>query len=172
METDNGGWLVIQRRTPGGRVNFSRSWDEYETGFGDLNGEFWYGLRNLHCLTLRDDVELRFDFVNENGVHQYTTFDTFKVGGAGEKYKLTIGGGAGYLPGHIAYHDGMSFSTTDQDNDQSSGNCALNSGGWWYNNCYYARFNGVHGDTFQWGYGGAGQLASMDMKVRPKTCAI
>ena len=170
MDTDNGGWLVIQKRTPSGKVDFSRSWDEYETGFGDLNGEFWYGLRNLHCLTSRDDVELRFDFVAKNGVHVTTTFDTFKVGGAGEKYKLTIGGGKGYHPGHIQYHNGMFFTTKDQDNDRSGGNCAVNAGGWWHNNCYYARFNGIHGKTFNWGYGGLGQLVSMEMKVRPKKC--
>ena len=170
METDNGGWLVIQKRTPEGKVNFSRSWDEYETGFGDLNGEFWYGLRNLHCLTSREDVELRIDIVAKTGVHKSTTFDIFKVGGAGEKYKLTIGGGKGYLPSNIDYHNGMYFTTKDQDNDKSSSNCALNSGGWWYNGCYYARFNGIHGQTFKWGYSGVGSLASMEMKVRPKKC--
>ena len=98
MDTDKGGWLVIQRRTPGGKVDFSRTLEEYETGFGDLNGEFWYGLRNLHCLTSRNDVELRIDAVAKSGVHLTTTFDTFKVGGAGEKYKLTIGSGKGYRP--------------------------------------------------------------------------
>ena len=50
METDKGGWIVIQRRVPNGRVNFYRGWKDYEEGFGDLDSEFWYGLRNIHCL--------------------------------------------------------------------------------------------------------------------------
>ena len=44
-------------------VNFIRSWDEYVHGFGDLNTEFWYGLRNIHCLTSRQQVDLQlFEF--------------------------------------------------------------------------------------------------------------
>ena len=45
-----GGWLVVQRRQDGS-VDFNRTWIEYEDGFGKLTGEFWYGLRALHCLT-------------------------------------------------------------------------------------------------------------------------
>ena len=40
MDTDDGGWIVIQRNRKGSKVNFNRKWDEYETGFGDLQGEF------------------------------------------------------------------------------------------------------------------------------------
>ena len=66
METDGGGWLVIQRRMPNGTVNFTRNWADYENGFGDLNGEFWYGLRNIHALTTENEVELRIDMVRES----------------------------------------------------------------------------------------------------------
>ena len=40
METDGGGWMVIQRRVANGNVNFIRGWNEYVKGFGDVNGEF------------------------------------------------------------------------------------------------------------------------------------
>jgi len=49
-DTINGGWLVVQRRQDGS-VDFDRTWIEYEDGFGKLTGEFWYGLRTIHCLT-------------------------------------------------------------------------------------------------------------------------
>ena len=40
LETDRGGWIVIQRRVPSGTVNFYRGWKDYEEGFGDLDDEF------------------------------------------------------------------------------------------------------------------------------------
>ncbi|XP_033641685.1 fibrinogen-like protein A [Asterias rubens] len=49
METDKGGWIVLQRRQDGS-VDFYRNWTEYQSGFGDLSPEFWLGndiLRNL-----------------------------------------------------------------------------------------------------------------------------
>jgi len=38
------------------------------------------------------------------------------------------------------YHNWMSFTTYDRDNDaQSNSNCAAGcGGGWWYNSCYFA----------------------------------
>ena len=65
METDGGGWLVIQKRI-NGSVDFYRNWTDYVYGFGDLEGEFWYGLENIHCLTTREDVELRIEVGNES----------------------------------------------------------------------------------------------------------
>ena len=38
METDGGGWLVIQRRVNKGTVDFYRNWNDYVQGFGDLEG--------------------------------------------------------------------------------------------------------------------------------------
>ena len=62
--TAGGGWLVIQRRIDGS-VDFNRYWSEYEEGFGNLpvddedtTGEFWIGLRSLHCLTSQGHWEL------------------------------------------------------------------------------------------------------------------
>ena len=80
METEGGGWMVIQRRVPDGTVNFTRNWNDYENGFGDLEGEFWYGLRNIHYLTTRDDVELHIDMVREDDGTEFSwTYQTFRV---------------------------------------------------------------------------------------------
>lgn len=53
-------------------------------------------------------------------------------GDAGDGLQFTGNGG-------IHYHNGMSFTTHDQDNDLSVNNCATDrGGGWWYNACYRA----------------------------------
>ena len=49
--TAGGGWTVIQRRQDGSVDFLNRGWLEFEEGFGELTGEFWYGLRSIHYLT-------------------------------------------------------------------------------------------------------------------------
>lgn len=50
LETTGGGWTIIQQRGGdwGGIENFTRSWDEYSLGFGNLSGEFWFGNEYIH----------------------------------------------------------------------------------------------------------------------------
>ena len=65
METDGGGWIVIQRRITNGTVNFYRNWEDYVNGFGDLDGEFWIGLNNIYQLTNQQEVELQVSLWND-----------------------------------------------------------------------------------------------------------
>nr|XP_015222247.1 PREDICTED: ficolin-1-like isoform X1 [Lepisosteus oculatus] len=50
MDTDQGGWLVFQKRVDGS-VNFFRNWKSYRDGFGSQLSEFWLGNENIHQLT-------------------------------------------------------------------------------------------------------------------------
>ena len=168
---------VIQRRLPKGVENFTRSYSEYENGFGDLNNEFWYGLKNIHW-------ELRIDMVKKaDGAKLTYAYETFKVGDATDKYRLTIGGGKGTGGDAMAYHNGEQFTTYDQDNDKLELNCGYHhSAGWWYKSCYSANLNGRHTrldlpgvDTnhaiLEWNNGTSWQsLSSAEMKIRPKKC--
>ena len=86
-----GGWLVVQRRQ-GGSVDFNRNWFKYENGFGKLTGEFWCGLRALHCLTGQGSWEMRMDIKYEYGRSVFLHYEQFKVASAKDKYKLTVGG--------------------------------------------------------------------------------
>ena len=119
-----GGWLVVQRRQDGS-VDFNRGWGEYEDGFGKLTGEFWYGLRALHCLTGQGGWEMRMDIKLANGTNIFLQYEQFKVAPAKDKYKLTVGGFQGTTTDPLAYHNGMYFTTEDNDNDNYGGNCAL-----------------------------------------------
>ena len=136
MDTDGGGWMVIQRRI-NGSVDFFRNWTQYEEGFGNLDTEFWYGLRNIHCLTTRYDVELRIDLREEDGNKVTWKYQRFRVDGADDMYRLHIGEGRGIGRDGMAHHNGQRFSTVDSDNDRNTGNCAQKyKGAWWYDSCY------------------------------------
>ena len=188
METDKGGWIVIQRRVPNGTVNFYQGWKDYEEGFGDLDSEFWYGLRNIHCLTTRESVELRIDLQDEQGNKVTWVYQQFSVDGPDQKYRLHIGQGTGTPLGSydaMADHNNMSFSTFDRDNDQSSRNCAaVYKGAWWYRRCFRANLNGPHdpitpppptanANRIMWNNGTRHiYYPSVEMKVRPKTCVL
>ena len=132
---------MVQRRQDGS-VDFNRTWMEYEDGFGKLTGEFWYGLRALHCLTGQGGWEMRMDIKLANGTNIFLQYEQFKVASAKDKYKLTIEGFQGTTTDPMATHNGMNFTTTDSDNDLSHINCALGygpsrpTGGWWYRSCW------------------------------------
>ena len=176
MCTDGGGWLVIQRRLLNGNTNFTRNWKDYEDGFGDLEGEFWYGLRNIHCLTSRWEMVLRIDMETTDGVAFNWTYQTVQVGGPRTNYTLTLGAGHGtknYMFDPMGHHNGNQFSMYDVDNDKWPNNCAVAfKGGWWYNRCHNVNLNGRNGvKTAQGIRWITVNLQSVEMKIRPATCA-
>ena len=158
--TDGGGWIVLQRRRQKNYFeDFNRSWSDYEKGFGNLeiNYEFGYGLRSLHCLTSKGTWELHIDFTFTNGTKSYLHYNKFKVGPAPDNYQLNISGFTGITPTDpfatsTTPLNGQQFTTYDRDNDGwIDGNCAVNGlgsatpGGWWYNYCSYINLNYNHG---------------------------
>jgi len=72
--------------------NFKRTWEGYENGFGNLTGEFWYGLHAIHFLTNPGQWELRIDYTFTNGTKGYLPYGNFSVGPATEQYPLSISG--------------------------------------------------------------------------------
>ena len=160
MSTDSGGWTVFQRRKDGS-VNFYRNWDEYVNGFGDLNGEFWLGLRYINDLTA-ESTTLRVDLPSS----YYAKYSSFSVGNSASKYALSVSGYSGNLYDALTYHNGMKFSTPDQDNDNWGSNCATQNarGSYWYNACYYSNLNGEYNGQLYW-YG-LGNIKFDEMKVR------
>ena len=161
MTTDGGGWIVIQRNKKGSSVNFNKKWVDYEKGFGNLTTEFWYGLAATHCLTQRGQWEMRVDYQKNDKTWSYLHYNQFSIGNASEEYPLTVGGFTGVGSDSFAYHNGMKFTTSDNDNDKSSGNCATKyKDGWWFNNCYHININ----------YQPPNVGLFTEMKIRPKDC--
>ncbi|XP_070532845.1 fibroleukin-like isoform X2 [Ptychodera flava] len=91
MDTDGGGWTVMQRREDGS-VDFYRGWEEYKNGFGDLNGEFWLGNDKIHHLTNQGRrYELSVDLENFKGETRFAKYDSFTIGDENTKYSLILG---------------------------------------------------------------------------------
>ncbi|XP_059495442.1 tenascin-X-like isoform X4 [Stegostoma tigrinum] len=173
METDGGGWLVFQRRM-NGKTKFIKNWKAYETGFGDLAGEHWLGLKKLHQLTAQQHYELRVD-LRSGQESAYATYDNFVVEGPAQRYKLRLGKYSGNAGNSLSYHHGSNFTTVDADNDEALTNCAVSyRGGWWYKNCHRVNLNGEYGNNrdhqgvnwFSW-KGFEFSIPFTEMKIRP-----
>ena len=176
--TTGGGWLVVQRRQDGS-VDFNKGWVDYEDGFGSLTGEFWYGLRPLHCLTNQGQWEMHIDFTLTDGTKSYLSYSSFQIGPASYNYQLSISGYKGNVtsdPFSTHSLNGMPFTTKDRDNDKWSKNCAVsggggNAGGWWYNSCSYIFLNHQYKSTHGIVISGSYSATSFtEMKIRPLNC--
>ena len=166
MKTDGGGWTVFHKRVDG-FVGFYRGWEEYKNGFGDVRGEFWLGNEKIHQLT-EISSQLRVDIKTRNNGIKYAKYSNFTVTNQATNYTLFVGFYPGTAKDRLAYHNGMSFSTTDRDNDKTSSNCAKNrASAWWYNSCANSDLNAPYGhNNYYWYWN---NLLESEMKLKPKT---
>ena len=70
-----------------------RNWANYVDGFGDPEGKYWLGLKNIHCLTSRVECnELKVCLADFEGVKRFANYmySVFSVGNAETKYRLNI----------------------------------------------------------------------------------
>ncbi|XP_061176977.1 fibroleukin-like [Saccostrea echinata] len=147
MTTDGGGWTVIQKREDDD-VDFYRTWNEYKHGFGNASKNYWIGNDAIHALTKDQDQELRVDLKRFNGDTAYAEYSTFYIGNEADKYRLTVSGYNGTAGDSLVPHNGMRFSTKDQDNDIVSYSCAnSHHGAWWYFACTHSNLNGKYAQS-------------------------
>lgn len=172
MTTDGGGWIVIQRNRKNSKLNFNKNWKEYEDGFGDLNEDFWAGLKLMNILTRSGQWEMRVDFQKTDNTWSYLHYNEFSVGNSSAEYPLTIAGYSGGSGNYFTTGDqpanNAKFSTYDNDNDVWNNNCAINYGcGWWYNMCFDINPNRQPPMSNY-----PTTVLLMEMKIRPKGCTI
>ncbi|XP_039262914.2 fibrinogen-like protein A [Styela clava] len=148
QETDEGGWIVIQRRLDGNE-DFYRDWNDYVSGFGYKEQEFWLGLETMHRISTNGPHEIRFDFITRDNEKLFAKYGQFQIAGAEDNYRITITGYSGNAGDSMAHHNNSQFSTKDRENDKhESAVCAVSyKGGWWYNSCHHANLNGLYADT-------------------------
>ncbi|KAL3847230.1 hypothetical protein ACJMK2_018152 [Sinanodonta woodiana] len=149
MDTDGGGWTIFQRRVDGS-IDFYRKWDDYKSGFGNTNTEYWLGLDNIHKLTAQGNKTLRVDIISPGPPQRsaYASYSSVTVGDENSKYILRVAGYSGDAGDSISEHNNMFFSTQDKDNDIRNISCAATYfGAWWYNACHASNLNGLYGST-------------------------
>ncbi|XP_059154882.1 fibroleukin-like [Physella acuta] len=149
--TDGGGWIVIQRRIGHREYNYQRmvnqhTWGIYKSGFGHNSGDLWLGNDWIARLTSMGYTDLRIELKYKKK-HYYATYSNFTVGNESMKYKMSYSSYNGNVSDGLKDHNGMNFSTYDQDNDQwPHGSCAKShTGGWWFNKCLTSNLNGIWG---------------------------
>lgn len=146
MTTNGGGWTVIQKRIDGS-TDFYRTWKDYKNGFGNPFYNYWIGNDDIHQLTKNSPQKLRVHLQQFSGKKGHAEYSRFAVGDENSKYKLTISGYSGNIGDSLGSHNGLKFTTKDQDNDATidSANCAkLYFGAWWYRACHVTNLNGLY----------------------------
>ncbi|XP_007889409.1 fibrinogen like 1B [Callorhinchus milii] len=157
--SEGGGWTVIQRRS-NGKVYFNRGWDDYKSGFGLFQGkkdEYWLGNDNIYHILANGKYLLKIDLVDWNGEKRYATYENVRVSNEKDGYRLEFGSYSGTAGDALSGgsepqlvwsggHNGMQFTTSDQDHDRFfQGNCAKeNDSGWWFNRCHTVNLNGKY----------------------------
>jgi len=149
------GWIIINQRLLYS-FDWNRTWAEYKAGFGSIDADFWLGLENMHLLTSSQPYRLRVEVQERSANLWYSAeYWSFKIGDGlnVDKYRLDVSGYSGDAGDALQYegeyngngkfgfyyHNGMKFTTYDQDNDHGVDNCAAgHSGGWWYKSCYWS----------------------------------
>uniref|UniRef100_A0A3Q1HCL5 Fibrinogen C-terminal domain-containing protein n=1 Tax=Anabas testudineus TaxID=64144 RepID=A0A3Q1HCL5_ANATE len=177
METNGGGWTVIQRRKIG-LTSFNRDWKHYKNGFGSIRGDFWLGNDHIFRLT-RQPSMLRIELEDWEGETRFAEYGFFTLGNELNSYKLFIANYSGNAGDSLRYHNNTNFSTNNKDNDKCVDDCAsLRKGGYWYNCCTDSNLNGVFyrygehtkntdGITWYGWHGSTYSLKKVEMKVRP-----
>ena len=137
MERDHkgGAWMLFMRKIKSSNFDehfFDKDMKSYEEGFGDLEGEVWYGLKPLnHLLTDSNTTwELKVNLTFENRTDMSVTYDKFSVGDSDSSYTLSVSDPSVRYEG-LTIFDGNKFSAKDTKNTDRD--CTADChGGWWY----------------------------------------
>ena len=191
METDGGGWIVIQRRNASmGWVNFTRNISDYENGFGDLDGEFWIGLKVIHELTNQQNMALKmkmWDGKRNTMNWNYQLFRIYNKDNRYALYKLSGSSGDGYNAFGQTINGDTDFHTYDYYRSGWN-NCGYTrQSGWWYygSDCNsHSNPNGRHqpsgrceidqtGERLVWLMSSGYRIYThSEMKIRPQSCNL
>ncbi|XP_067676226.1 microfibril-associated glycoprotein 4-like isoform X1 [Haliotis asinina] len=134
-----GGRTVLTTQTSG-KENFTRTWEEYKTGFGSLSGDHWLGNDNVHYITSGRSqnliVELWTPGTDIVHILAQRFYRDFLVGPEVDDYVMTFSSSSPNTEWVQSpagcFVNATPFSTPDVD--RSSGAAGLTQSGFWHAN--------------------------------------
>ena len=130
--TNGGGWTVFQRRHKG-EITFARNLEQYQHGFGPVDGEFWLGNENLHRL---GEGQFLARLTSTGNDSTYSLYEQFDVS---SEYTLFAKDHSGSISdGIFGTNSSVELSFGVYSKIVSAVNKCFNEsdGGWWFGeNC-------------------------------------
>ncbi|KAM9326879.1 angiopoietin-related protein 3 [Gastrophryne carolinensis] len=140
--TQDSAWTVIQRRTDGS-VEFNQTWEDYSDGFGNLNGEFWLGLKRIYSLTQQADYILHIELQDWKYNTRFVEY-LFTLGNQDTSYTIQLSQILGNIPSALPEYTPLPFSTSDHHSQHLKCPSETLSGGWWKATCGGTNLNGKY----------------------------
>ena len=146
QDTYGGGWTVFLRNKHS-LVTFDKNWNEYKSGFGNIEYDFWlgneylYNITTLHNSHSSKTVELYVSIVDLNDKIYYAKYNNFAILSEASKYTLHVPHHSkGTMGDSLERHNNMKFTTKVSHNDNGEvffWNCASRNNGcqWWFDDC-------------------------------------
>ena len=100
-----------------------------QSGFGNIDGEYWLGLEGIYNLGRQGDYKLVVELEDWMGKKVYAQYSSFHLEPESEAYRLRLGTYMGNAGDSLSSHNGKQFTTLDRDKDAFSGRCVDCVGG-------------------------------------------
>ena len=130
--------IVIEHEKTSG--DFNATWNVMREGFSEF-GETYLGNEAFHYMTSSNRYKMRIDLWLP-GDFQYAEFDSVVIGTEADRYALSVSGfqtGTAGAGGFELYHDGVGFSTYDNDLTANDRTCVHDQ----YGAAYWHRATGT-----------------------------
>lgn len=92
-----------------------------QSGFGNIDGEYWLGLVGIYHLGRQGDYKLQVELQDWMDKKVYAQYSSFHLEPESEGFRLRLGTYRGNAGDSLSSHNGKQFTTLDRDKDAFSG---------------------------------------------------
>lgn len=92
-----------------------------QSGFGNIDGEYWLGLEGIYNLGRQENYKLLVEMEDWMNKKVYAQYSSFHLEPESVGYRLRLGTYMGNAGDSLSSHNGKQFTTLDRDKDAFSG---------------------------------------------------